>query len=56
MWDIIIVFSVVLLASFYIIRRIVKALSLKDGASGCGSCPMSGNCAMYVKGEGCEKK
>lgn len=56
MLEIIIVISVVLLASFYIVRRIVKAVTLKGGESACGSCPMAGNCTLNMKGEECEKK
>ncbi|GEM_PF-3548897 len=56
MLETIIVISVVLLAAIYIIRRTVKSLSLKDGASGCGSCPMAGSCTLDMKDQGCEKK
>lgn len=54
MFETIVVLSVVLLASIYVIRRIVRAVTLKGDEGACGSCPMAGNCTLNIKGEDCE--
>jgi hypothetical protein len=56
MLETIIVMSAVALAALYIIRRTVKAVSLKEGEGACGSCPMAGSCSLDMKNEACEKK
>ena len=55
MWETIILVSVGLLATAYIIKRIVNALSPKEGESPCGSCSMAGNCTMEKNVGDCEK-
>ena len=56
MWETIILVSVGLLATAYIIKRIVNAFSPKKGKSTCDSCSMAGSCTMEKNTDNCENK
>lgn len=56
MWEYIILCVVGLLATAYIIKKIVNTVSLKEGDSPCGSCSMVGSCTIEKIAGECEKK